>query len=430
MDDNHQSKFKLISEVSKTLNLLDEEQINAILRAIAVEAQAKMHYILTENQKDLQRMDTSNPKYDRLLLNEERMMNIISDINNVASLPSPVGRKLEERTLPNGLKLTKTAVPFGVIGVIYESRPNVNFDVFSLCFKSGNACILKGGSDARYSNSAIVDIIRDVLDNNGVNPNVCTLLPNDRKSTEQLLNAQGYVELIIPRGGKSLIDFVREHSKIPVIETGAGVCHTYFHKDGDKEKGQKIITNAKTRKVSVCNTLDCLIVDKDRLEDLYYLCQNLATRNVEIYADKSAYEVLVTDYPSELLHHVDDNSFGTEFLDYKMSIKTVWGIDEAIQHIDAYSSKHSEAIITEDKSAINKFNKLVDAACVYSNASTAFTDGAQFGLGAEIGISTQKMHARGPMGLDELCTYKWIIEGDGQVRDEEKKEDKNKQNNC
>lgn len=416
MDENHQRKFKLISEVSKTLNLLEEEQINTILRAIAAEAEAKMHYILTENQKDLQRMDPSNPKYDRLLLNEERLLNIISDINNVASLPSPIGKKLDERTLPNGLKLTKTTVPFGVIGVIYESRPNVNFDVFSLCFKSGNACILKGGSDARYSNSAIVEIIRYVLDSNGVNPNVCTLLPNDRQSTEELLNARSYVDLVIPRGGKGLIDFVRENSKIPVIETGAGVCHTYFHKNGDKEKGQKIIANAKTRKVSVCNSLDCLIIDKDRLEDLSYLCADLITDKVEIYADKSAYEALAKDYPSELLHHANEESFGIEFLDYKMSVKTVWGIDDAIQHIAEYSSKHSEAIISEDKSAINKFNKLVDAACVYTNASTAFTDGAQFGLGAEIGISTQKMHARGPMGLSELCTYKWLIEGDGQVR--------------
>lgn len=416
MDENHQRKFKLISEVSKTLNLLKEEQINTILRAIAAEAEAKMHYILTENQKDLQRMDPSNPKYDRLLLNEERLLNIISDINNVASLPSPIGKKLDERTLPNGLKLTKTTVPFGVIGVIYESRPNVNFDVFSLCFKSGNACILKGGSDARYSNSAIVEIIRYVLDSNGVNPNVCTLLPNDRQSTEELLNARSYVDLVIPRGGKGLIDFVRENSKIPVIETGAGVCHTYFHKNGDKEKGQKIIANAKTRKVSVCNSLDCLIIDKDRLEDLSYLCADLITDKVEIYADKSAYEALAKDYPSELLHHANEESFGIEFLDYKMSVKTVWSIDDAIQHIAEYSSKHSEAIISEDKSTINKFNKLVDAACVYTNASTAFTDGAQFGLGAEIGISTQKMHARGPMGLSELCTYKWLIEGEGQVR--------------
>lgn len=430
MDDNHQSRFKLISEVSKTLNLLEEERINTVLRAIAAEAKAKMHYILTENQKDLQRMSPSNPKYDRLLLNEERLMNIVADINNVASLPSPIGQKLEDKTLPNGLHLTKTTVPFGVIGVIFESRPNVCFDVFSLCFKSGNACVLKGGSDARYSNFAIVEIIRYVLDNNGINPNVCTLLSNERHSTEELLNAREYIDLVIPRGGKGLINFVRENSKIPVIETGAGVCHTYFHKDGDKEKGQKIILNAKTRKVSVCNSLDCLIIDKDRLEDLYYLCQNLATKNVAIYADKLSYETLAKQYPTELLHHADEESFGTEFLDYKMSIKTVWGIDNAIQHIDNYSSKHSEAIVSENQSAINKFNKLVDAACVYSNASTAFTDGAQFGLGAEIGISTQKMHARGPMGLAELCTYKWLIEGDGQVRDEEKKEEHIAQNNC
>lgn len=416
MDENRQGTFKLISEVSKTLNLLSEEQINNILRAIAQEAQSKIHFILSENQKDLQRMDPKDPKYDRLLLNEERMLNIISDIRNVASLPSPTGAILEEKTLENGLKLTKKSFPFGVIGVIYESRPNVNFDVFSLCFKSGNACILKGGSDARYSNEAIVDIIRDTLDANGINPNVCTLLPNDRSATEDLLHATQYVDLVIPRGGKGLIEFVRNNSKVPIIETGAGVCHTYFHKDGDKEKGQLIIANAKTRKVSVCNTLDCLIVHKDRLEDLPYLCEKLAESNVMIYADKLSFDALKGKYPSKLLAKTDTTSFGTEFLDYKMAIKTVWSLDEAIEHINVNGSKHSEAIVAENKNDIEIFTKLVDAACVYSNASTAFTDGAQFALGAEIGISTQKMHARGPMALRELCTYKWIIEGNGQVR--------------
>jgi len=403
-------------EASRSLNLLEEKEINAILDIIAKETVSNMYHILAENQKDLQRMDTSNPKYDRLLLNEQRIMDIAKDIRNVASLPSPVGKELMQKTLTNGLNLSKITVPFGVIGIIYEARPNVSFDVFSLCFKSGNACILKGGSDARYSNEAIIDIIRNVLDENGVNPNVCTLLSNDRGATEELLNARDYVDLIIPRGGKDLINYVRENSRIPVIETGAGVCHTYFHKEGDIKKGRDIITNAKTRKVSVCNSLDCLVIDKERLDDLHFLCEGLEKKSVIIYADKQAYEALFSYYPYDLLKKADENSFGTEFLDYKMAVKTVWNIEEAIKHISTYSSKHSEAIISENRDAVTMFEKMVDAACIYTNASTAFTDGAQFGLGAEIGISTQKMHARGPMALEELCTYKWIIEGDGQIR--------------
>lgn len=416
MDDYHQNTFQLVAEASKSLNLLEEKEINAILEAIAKETESKMYYILAENQKDWQRMDTSNPKYDRLLLNEQRIMDIVKDIRNVASLPSPVGKALMQKTLPNGLNLSKVTVPFGVIGIIYEARPNVSFDVFSLCLKSGNACILKGGSDARFSNEAIIDLIRNVLDANGINPNVCTLLPNDRTATEALMNARNYVDLIIPRGGQELINYVRENSRIPVIETGAGVCHTYFHKDGDIKKGKDIITNAKIRKVSVCNSLDCLVIDRERLDDLHYLCEDLDKKDVIIYADKHAYEALFSYYSYDQLKKADEKSFGTEFLDYKMSIKTVTDIEEAINHISKYSSKHSEAIISEDAEAIKLFEKMVDAACVYSNASTAFTDGAQFGLGAEIGISTQKMHARGPMALEELCTYKWLINGNGQTR--------------
>ncbi len=416
MDDYHQSMFRQVREAGRSLNLLEKTEIDAILEAIAKETESKMYYILAENQKDLQRMDTSNPKYDRLLLNEERIKDIVKDIRKVATLPSPTGKTLMQKTLDNGLQLSKVTVPFGVIGIIYEARPNVSFDVFSLCLKSGNACILKGGSDARYSNEAIIDLIRNVLDENGVNPNVCTLLANDRAATEELLNARDYVDLIIPRGGQELINYVRENSRIPVIETGAGVCHTYFHKDGDLDKGRKIILNAKTRKVSVCNSLDCLVIDKDRLEDLHFLCEDLEKKDVVIYADKQAYEALFPYYSYDLLKKADETSFGTEFLDYKMSIKTVGNIEEAISHISQYSSKHSEAIVSENREAISIFEKMVDAACIYANASTAFTDGAQFGMGAEIGISTQKMHARGPMALDELCTYKWIIEGNGQTR--------------
>lgn len=415
MDDTKQL-FEAAKIAGRNLLLLKEEQINYLLEAIAKETEAKTHYILSENLKDLQRMDKDNPKYDRIKLTEERILGIVSDIRNVISLPSPIGRILDKRTLSNGLHLSKKAVPFGVIGVIFEARPNVCFDVFSLCFKSGNVCILKGGSDAKFSNLAIVEIIRNVLDENHINPNICTLLPNDREVIDELLNARDYVDLIIPRGGSSLINYVRDNARIPVIETGAGVCHTYFHNAGNKEIAQQIIHNSKTRRVSVCNSLDCLVIDKDRLTDLPHICDKLKDDHVIIYADKLSYEVLKGNYPSKLLKEASPMDFGTEFLDYKMAIKTVNNINDAIDHISKYGSKHSEAIITEDKTATVLFESLIDAACVYINASTAFTDGAQFGLGAEIGISTQKMHARGPMALQELCSYKWIIEGSGQIR--------------
>lgn len=416
MDDYHQNTFKSVAEAGKNLSLLSEQEINTVLEAIAKATESRIHYILFENEKDLQRMDENNPKYDRLKLTEQRILDIVKDIRNVISLPSPTGKQLMNKTLPNGLHISKVAVPFGVIGIIYEARPNVSFDVFSLCFKTGNACILKGGSDARFSNEAIIGIIRTVLDEQGIDPNVCTLLPTGHSATDELLKARDYVDLIIPRGGKSLIDYVRENSLIPVIETGAGVCHTYFHKSGDRDKGRAIITNAKVRKPSVCNSLDCLVIDKDRLADLPYICEDLDKKDVTIYADRLAFEALESNYSYDLLKKADEHSFGTEFLDYKMAIKTVQGFSDAIGHISTYSSKHSEAIVSEDREIISRFEKLIDAACIYANVSTAFTDGAQFGLGAEIGISTQKMHARGPMGLDELCTYKWIIEGDGQIR--------------
>lgn len=415
MDDT-EKLFEAAKKASKDLLLLSNEQINNILEAIAKEIEKSFFHILSENQKDLQRMDKENPKYDRLKLTEDRLKGIVSDIRNVATLPSPVGRILDDRHLENGLHLIKKTVPFGVVGVIFEARPNVSFDVFSLCFKSGNACILKGGSDAYFSNQAIVEIIRNILDEKGLNPNICVLLPKEREVIDQLLNARKYVDLIIPRGGSSLINYVRENAHIPVIETGAGVCHTYFHTSGDRDIARKIIYNAKTRRVSVCNTLDCLIIDKERLSDLPYLCEELANDNVTIYADKLAYNVLSGSYPEKLLAEATDESFGTEFLDYKMAVKTVNNINEAIAHISAYGSQHSEAIIAADISASQLFETLIDAACVYVNASTAFTDGAQFGLGAEIGISTQKMHARGPMALQELCSYKWLVEGNGQTR--------------
>lgn len=403
-------------KASRKLNLVSEEQINRILMELADEAEKQSTFILEENRKDLSRMDPSDPKYDRLKLTDERLRGIAADMRNVATLPSPVGKILSETIRPNGLRITKVSVPFGVIGIIYEARPNVTFDVFSLCLKSGNACVLKGGSDAISSNTAILAVIHHVLDRCGIDRDVVTLLPAGREETAEMMNARGYIDLIIPRGSQSLIDFVRENSKIPVIETGAGICHTYFDETGDREKGREIIYNAKTRRPSVCNALDCLVVHRSRLADLPYLAEKLARDGVVVYADNDAWAVLNGHYPQQLLFPADEKSFGTEFLSLKMAVKTVDSFEEAVNHISEYSSKHSEAIIAEDEEKISRFQKLIDASSVYANVSTAFTDGAQFGLGAEIGISTQKLHARGPMALEELTSYKWIIEGTGQVR--------------
>ncbi|ADV42358.1 glutamate-5-semialdehyde dehydrogenase [Bacteroides helcogenes] len=414
---NLNQTFASVQEAGRRLLSLSDKEINRVLLAVADAAIEKADFILSENLKDLERMDSSDPKYDRLQLTEARLQAIAADIRKVAALPSPLGRILKESVLPNGLKIKRVSVPFGVIGIIYEARPNVSFDVFSLCLKSGNACILKGGSDADHSNRAIADVIHGVLKRFDVDPHIAELLPSDRESTSALLHADGYVDLIIPRGSSSLINFVRQNATIPVIETGAGVCHAYFDRYGDVEMGASIINNAKTRRVSVCNALDCLIVDLDRLTDLPALCQPLHLHDVVIYADQPAYNALQGKYPTELLRPATEDCYGKEFLDYKMAIKTVASAQEAMAHIRKYSSKHSECIITEDKARGEWFYREADAACVYVNAPTSFTDGAQFGLGAEIGISTQKLHARGPMALEEITTYKWIIEGTGQIRE-------------
>jgi glutamate-5-semialdehyde dehydrogenase len=408
--------FKKAIEASRMLNVLDTNTINRILMMVADAAIENTDFIIAENEKDLALMDKSKPGYDRLLLNASRINGIASDIRNVADLPCPLGRTLSENTRPNRMKISKISVPFGVIGVIYEARPNVTFDVFSLCFKSGNACILKGGSDAIRTNISIVKVIRKVLVENSIDQNILTLLPSGRKETLQLLNARGYVDLIIPRGSRSLIDYVRENSSIPVIETGAGICHTYFDEFGDKEKGRLIINNAKTRRVSVCNALDCLIIHGYRLADIDYLVGLCSVSDVIIFADERSFKALKGKYPDGLLQKATKDSFGIEFLSYKMAVKTVDSFEEALIHINQYGSKHSEAIISENVERIRLFLKIVDASSVYANVSTAFTDGAEFGLGAEIGISTQKLHARGPMALEALTTYKWIIEGNGQVR--------------
>ena len=413
---NLESLFKNALKASRELIVLDHGKVIDALLMVADEIVKYSEIIISENRRDLALMDKTDPRYDRLMLTPGRIEGIASDMRNVAHMRGPVGRILSANTRPNGLRISKVAVPFGVIGVIYESRPNVTLDVFSLCIKSGNASILKGGSDAINSNRAIVGMIKNCLGRMNINQDVVTLLPAGRRETLHLLNARKYVDLIIPRGSRELIDFVRANSVIPVIETGAGVCHTYFDEFGDKEKGRDIINNAKTRRVSVCNALDCLIIHESRLGDLPYLVSLCSWSGVEIFADKRSFSSLKGNYPSGLLNKATKESFGTEFLSFRMAVKTVASIDEALEHIDKYGSGHSEAIISENDERTGLFLKLVDASSVYSNTSTAFTDGGEFGLRAEIGISTQKLHARGPMALEEMTTYKWVIEGAGQIR--------------
>lgn len=408
--------FIKAKEAGRELPLLTDEKRSEVLRDVAAAITDNKERILKANAADLAKMDRSNPLYDRLMLTPGRLETIAADMRNVSALPSPLGRTLMERTMPNGLRLRRVSVPFGVIGMIYEARPNVTFDVFALCFKSGNACVLKGGRDADASNREEVAVIHEVLGRHGISTAAVTLLPATHEATAKLLGAVGYVDLCIPRGGRKLIDFVRDTARVPVIETGAGVVNTYFDADGDLDKGRRIINNAKTRRVSVCNALDCLLVHESRLADLPALCEPLAGSKVTLYADPKAMEALRGSYPDGLLQPATDDSFGTEFMDYKMAVRTVSSLDEALRHIDRYGSGHSECIITEDGVAARRFQARADAACVYVNAPTSFTDGAQFGLGAEIGISTQKLGPRGPMGLEEITTYKWLIEGNGQIR--------------
>ena len=414
--------FEKVKRASKSLALLSDDQRNEILLAVADAIINNKQRILDANAQDLAKMSKENPLYDRLQLTDSRLEGIASDMRNVATLPSPLGHITKHKTLANGLRLCRISVPFGVIGMIYEARPNVTFDVFSLCFKSGNACVLKGGKDADCSNREEVALIHEILEKYGVNKDVVALLPATHEATGEMLNAVGYVDLCIPRGGRKLIDFVRDTARIPVIETGAGVVNTYFDKDGDLEMGKAIINNAKTRRVSVCNALDCLLIHESRLSDLPELVAPMLEHNppVALYADEKAYAAVANStlytLHSTLLHHATDDSFGTEFMDYKLAIKTVFSLEEALEHIDENGSGHSESIITMNEQTARKFQAHVDAACVYWNVPTSFTDGAQFGLGAEIGISTQKLGPRGPMALEEICTYKWLIEGEGQTR--------------
>jgi glutamate-5-semialdehyde dehydrogenase len=408
------SIFEPVKKASESIALLSDEKRSKVLISVADAIEKQIPELLAANAGDLSKMDRANPLYDRLQLTEKRLLDIASDMRHVAALPSPLGRVLDDRKLPNGLKIRKVTVPYGVIGVIYEARPNVTYDVFSLCFKAGSACVLKGGRDADASNRAAAALIKSVLSRQGVSEDSLMLLPPTHEAVRDLLEAVGYVDLVIPRGGRKLIDFVRDNARVPCIETGAGVVNTYFDKDGDLDIGRAIVLNAKTRRVSVCNALDCLIIHSSRLADAYSLIEPLASRNVLIFADAPAFAALYGRYP--FLEHSTAESYGTEFMDYKLAVKTVDSLEEALSHIARYGSGHSESIISENQAAAEEFQRRVDAACVYVNAPTSFTDGAQFGLGAEIGISTQKLGARGPMGLQEITTYKWLITGHGQTR--------------
>ena len=403
-------------EAARDLARCDDGAIREVLYALADKTLANVDEVLEANRSDLARMPEDDPKYDRLLLNPARLEAICHDLRAVADLPSPVGEVLERRTLENGLELSKVRVPMGVIAVIFESRPNVTFDVFALCLKTRNACVLKGSSDAHDTNRVAVRLMHEVLLEHGILPDCVFLAPPQREWLPRILDAVGYIDLAIPRGSQGLIDFVRDNARIPVIETGAGIVHTYVDKSADLELARRVITNAKARRVSVCNALDTLVVHRDLLPDLPDMMRPLGEEHaVKVYADERAFKALESDYAA-VLRPALGKHFGTEFLSLRMSVKTVDGLEEALAHINRYSSKHSEAVIAGDPEIIEQFLERVDAAAVYANTSTAFTDGGQFGMGAEIGISTQKLHARGPMALPELTSYKWVVRGKGQIR--------------
>jgi glutamate-5-semialdehyde dehydrogenase len=403
-------------EAAQDLACRDDSTVRAVLHGLAAKALDNAEEILQANGRDLDRMADDDPRYDRLLLNPQRLKAICEDLHSVASLPSPVGEVLEQKTLDNGLRLSKVRVPMGVIAVIFESRPNVTFDVFALCLKTRNACVLKGSVDAHDTNRVTVRLMHEALLENGISPDCVFLAPPEREYLPLILRASDTIDLAIPRGSKGLIDFVRANARIPVIETGAGIVHTYVDASADLHVARTVITNAKARRVSVCNALDTLVIHRDLLPDLPGLMRPLGEEHaVTVYADEEAFRALENGYAAEL-QPAREEHFGTEFLSLRMSVKTVGGLDAALGHINRYSSKHSEAVIAEDPEVIEQFLERVDAAAVYANTSTAFTDGGQFGMGAEIGISTQKLHARGPMALPELTSYKWVVRGEGQVR--------------
>jgi len=416
-----EQELKEARQASFSLLDMSAEQIDEVLCRLAEALEKNTTQIVEANAKDLSRMDPADSRYDRLLLNPERIVGIADDTRNVAKLPSPLGRVLNETIRPNGMVIRKVSVPFGVIGVIYEARPNVTIDVFSLCLKAGSAVLLKGGKEANDSNLALVAIIHEVLRNANLPESLCTILPNDHEATTEMLTAVGKVDLVIPRGSRRLINYVRDNARVPVIETGAGICHTYVDKEADIEKAAAIVNNGKTRRVSVCNALDCVVLHKDRLSDLAEICAPLCSaedpaKQVLIYADELAFNALKGHYPAHLLEPALPEHFGMEFQAYKMAIRTVNSLDEAIDYVQNHTSHHSESIVSRDEKACERFQRVIDAACVYKNLPTSWTDGAQFGFGAEIGISTQKLHARGPMALPEITTYKYLISGEGQIR--------------
>ncbi len=410
------AQLKKVKEASRHLALMNDKQRNELLTAVAQLLRDDTDRILDANSRDLASINPKDPLFDRVLLNKNRVRQIADSIDEIADLPTPIHKITEDKTLPNGLRVRKICVPLGVVAIIYEARPNVTLDAFALCFKTGNACVLKGGTQAYQSNLTLVEIIQEILKRRSTHSNAVQLLAPNREYTNLLLRAHGLVDVCIPRGGKALIDFVRQNASIPLIETGAGVVHAYFDSEGDLEKGRAIVLNSKTRRVSVCNALDCLLVHQNRIADLYSLIGPLKDHNVEIFADPRAYDTLTACYPATLLKQVREQDFGREFLSYAMAIKVVVSVEEAIQHIREHTSGHSEAIITEKAETADYFSRHIDAAVLYVNTSTAFTDGAQFGMGAEIGISTQKLHARGPMGLEALTSYKWLVTSHGQIR--------------
>ncbi|MEE6188115.1 Gamma-glutamyl phosphate reductase [Mycovorax composti] len=402
------------NKAKTALQNLSETQLKKLLYAISDAIIANEAAILKANAKDLAAKDPDDPKNDRLMLNPQRLKNIAAAIKNIAKLPDPSNQTLLKKTLPNGLKLKKISVPLGVVGAIYESRPNVTYDIAALCLRSRNACVLKGSSDAQHTNKVSVNLIHKVLKEFGLNTATVTLLPPEREVVQEMFTATRYLDVLIPRGSEGLINFVRQNSLVPVIETGAGVCHIYVEKEADLKKAVNIVVNAKVSRPSVCNAVDAILVDKAIApEFLSQVAPKLGEYQVEIFADASAYKIL-KGYPH--LQKAKAEDFGREFLSLKCAVKVVSGMDEALDHIATYSTRHSEAIVSKNKKACERFVKEVDAAAVYTNASTRFTDGEEFGLGAEIGISTQKLHARGPFALEKLVTEKWVLEGNGQIR--------------
>lgn len=414
--DNIQALLEQASLATTAARSLNDETKVLILGSIAKKLRDQATEIITENKRDLERIPDTDPKKDRLLLSQTRISDLAQSIEEISFLPDPSDHLQYENILANGLSVKKITVPLGVVGIIYESRPNVTVDVAALCIRSGNVCVLRGGTDAFFTNSYLVLLIRDILNDYGINANIVQLLPPDRKFMPELLTATKYVDILIPRGSQELINYVREHALVPVIETGAGVCHTYVESSSDLKIAADIVTNAKVSRPSVCNSLDTVLVDREITEDfLKLLASKLLAYNVEIFADSFSYEILKDlNYPH--LKHAVEEDFGREFLDFKCSVKSVENIDEALRHIRNFSSKHSEAIVSGNNELCERFLKEVDAAAVFANASTRFTDGGVFGLGAEIGISTQKLHARGPFALEKLVTEKWVVRGNGQVR--------------